>query len=119
MDAQEIVKVIEKTLTDRKISKTDFYKSCGLSAAVFSNWRHGKNLPSVKLLKQINEYLGTRLTLGADFDEEFTVRVASLSEQDRERVLSVLDLLQSNPEAARAAVDLAVKAAQLPGEEQK
>ena len=55
----EIVDIIEKILRDKGISKSDFYSSCGVSAAVFSNWRVNKNYPSMNNLVAINEFLGT------------------------------------------------------------
>jgi len=59
MSSYEIVVYIEKILISRNISKADFYASTGISAAVMSNWRKGKNYPSMEALMAINEYLGT------------------------------------------------------------
>ena len=64
MDGYELVRVIERELANKGISKTKFYEDCGISSAVFSNWRKNINAPSDKNLAVISEYLG--LQVGKD-----------------------------------------------------
>ena len=64
MDGYELVRIIERELANKGISKTKFYEDCGISSAVFSNWRKNINTPSEKNLAVISEYLG--LTIGKD-----------------------------------------------------
>ena len=69
----EIVEYIENILKQKGISKTTFFSSCNLSAAVMSNWRKNKNYPSMQNLLAINEFLGTRF--GIAIIEEKTAPV--------------------------------------------
>lgn len=59
MSPQEIVLRIETILKERHIKKTAFYAATGISAAVFSNWRTGKNFPEIASLDRINQFSGT------------------------------------------------------------
>lgn len=61
MDGREFVQLIEAQLVQQGISKTKFYEDCGLSSAVFSNWRKNINAPSQKNINTICEYLNLEL----------------------------------------------------------
>lgn len=63
MSSQEIVALIETTLEQNHISKTDFYANCAVSRATFSQWRAGRNYPSKEALDRINDYLDLTLAV--------------------------------------------------------
>ena len=69
MKASEIVEQIEAILKERGIKKGDFYKACGISASVVSNWRNNKNYPLFPTLQTINEYLGTSFVVSLNDDD--------------------------------------------------
>lgn len=66
MLASEIVAVIEAELAKKHIKKQTFYDTCGVSAAMMSNWRHNKNYPLLDTLRKINDFLGTSFVLTAN-----------------------------------------------------
>lgn len=61
MESQEMVKRIEGALKAKRITKGEFYKACGVTAAAMSNWRRGLNYPAIDTIKTIEEYLGIDL----------------------------------------------------------
>jgi len=61
MDGNELVRIIERELANRGISKAKFYEDCGISSAVFSNWRKNLNTPSEKNISVISQYLGLQI----------------------------------------------------------
>ena len=62
MDGNELVRIIERELANKGISKAKFYADCGISSAVFSNWRKNINTPSDKNIATIAQYLGLELS---------------------------------------------------------
>lgn len=61
MDGKQFVRVIEKALVEKGISKAQFYEDTGISSAVFSNWRKEINVPSEKNVYVVSKYLGLPL----------------------------------------------------------
>ena len=61
MDGNELVRIIESELANKGISKSKFYADCGISSAVFSNWRKNINTPSEKNIAVISQYLGLQI----------------------------------------------------------
>lgn len=70
MTPYDIVVYIEKILISKGISKAVFYASTGISAAMMSNWRKGKNYPSMEALFAINEFIGTDFAITVDNDKK-------------------------------------------------
>ena len=58
MTGNELTKAIEESLRKNGISKTEFYKQCGISAATFSNWKNDVYFPSRENLERIQEITG-------------------------------------------------------------
>lgn len=58
MDVAAFMSRYEAILKERKIKKMQFYKDCGFTDAAVSQWRKGKNIPSMKNIKTIADYLG-------------------------------------------------------------
>ena len=88
MDGFELVRIIERELASKGISKTKFYEDCGISSAVFSNWRKNINTPSDKNLAVISQYLGMEL----DKDDVF---IAVRQEDD---TAELRETLRTRPE---------------------
>lgn len=61
MYGQKFVEIIEKTLSERKIPKGDFYKACRISSSTFSQWRKGQFNPSSEAIQNVEKYLGISL----------------------------------------------------------
>ena len=61
MTGREIVERIEQELVEQNISKTQFYKECGVASATFSQWRNEVFVPSPKKIRDIENYLGISL----------------------------------------------------------
>ena len=57
MDGKEVVRIIERVLFEKGISKADFYSACGLNSTTLSNWRNGVFQPSAAKLAIIEKYL--------------------------------------------------------------
>lgn len=70
MDGKFVVRLVERTLAERGITKAEFYENCGISSATFSQWRAGLYEPSISNLEKIQDYLGIRFT------DEFRVAMA-------------------------------------------
>ena len=88
MDGNELVRIIERELANKGISKAKFYEDCGISSAVFSNWRKNINTPSDKNLAVISEYLGMKIDKDTVFipiqsdDETMALRELLRDRQD-------------------------------------
>ena len=65
MTAKEMVNRIETRLRERRITKGEFFQACNVTAASMSNWRRGRNYPSIETIKAIEAYLGEDI-----FDKE-------------------------------------------------
>ena len=107
MSSYEIVVYIEKILNSRKILKSDFYNSTGVSSATMSNWRKGKNYPSMEALIEINAFLGTDFAITVDNkksakpeltdDERDVIRLyRNASDQTRKSMLLLLRSLEAD-----------------------
>lgn len=90
MEPQEMVKRIEATLKEKRITKGEFYAACGVSAAMMSNWRRGLNYPAVDTIKTIESYLDvdlwakeTPVPTGAGIPSDFIDLYNRLSPQGR------------------------------------
>ena len=57
MDVTGFMGRYERILKERNIPKKDFYAACGFTDAAASQWRHGKNAPSIKTIERIADYL--------------------------------------------------------------
>ena len=66
MSPTEIVEFIESELKRQQMTKTEFYTRTGVSAAMFSNWRAGKNRPSLDALDSVNNVLHTSFSIGIE-----------------------------------------------------
>lgn len=58
MDTLAIIKRIEILLTEKNMSKADFYEKSGISSASFSQWKTGKFTPSRKKVQSAADVLG-------------------------------------------------------------
>lgn len=58
MTSKEIVDAVERELLRNGMTKTEFFKKCGITGATFSNWRRGINFPSKENLERIQEITG-------------------------------------------------------------
>ena len=85
MNGQEIVKVIEGELFFKDISKTEFYKACGLNSATMSNWRNGVFQPSQSKLHIIEDYLGIKFE---DYETDKT-SASSITEEEEDLLESI------------------------------
>ena len=57
MDGKTFVKLIEKRLLEKGISKGKFYEDCNSNSATLSAWRNGLYDPSPKSVQTICDYL--------------------------------------------------------------
>lgn len=57
MEVSTITGRIDAILKERGISKQEFYASCGISSAAYSQWNTGKTVPRAKSLQTIADYL--------------------------------------------------------------
>lgn len=57
-----IVARINSLLAEKGISKTDFYRDCGITSATYSMWNTGKTQPRKKNIQTIAEYLGVTVS---------------------------------------------------------
>lgn len=86
MDGNQLVRMIEKTLAEKGISKAQFYEDTGISSAVFSNWRKGINVPSEKNIYVVSKYLGIPIDTDNPFNiEPQTDETIALRELIRDR----------------------------------
>lgn len=54
----EVTKRIESVLSEKGISKKEFYDACGLTSSAYSQWNTGKTSPSKKALHKVSDFLG-------------------------------------------------------------
>lgn len=45
-------------LSEKGISKKEFYDACGLTSSAYSQWNTGKTSPSKKALHKVSDFLG-------------------------------------------------------------
>ena len=57
MDGQTLVKICDQECLKRGISKAEFYKAIGLSAASFHGWKNGAK-PTQKYIDAIEKFFG-------------------------------------------------------------
>lgn len=62
MDGFSFVSAIESALSERGISKSEFYKATGISSATFSQWRNRVYSPSSSAIRKVEEFLGVTMT---------------------------------------------------------
>ena len=62
MDGKSLVRIVQTILSERGISKSDFYNECGISSATFSQWRTGKYDPTDEKILAIEKYLNIDLS---------------------------------------------------------
>lgn len=62
MDGKTVVKIVERVLAEKGITKGEFYEKCGISSATFSQWRSGQYEPSSVKINMIEEFLGITLS---------------------------------------------------------
>ena len=97
----------------------------GISKPVISGWKSGKTKPTDSTMAKITSYLGVPMdTFKDDVAQKespapmseggtyWAERLTTLTPPDQALVSSVLDRLQTNPEAARAALGLFLTAVQ-------
>ena len=60
MDGSTLAKICDQECLKRGISKAEFYKAIGLTAASFHGWKNGAK-PTQKYLDAIEEYFGIDL----------------------------------------------------------
>lgn len=58
MDVKLVINRIEALLKEQGISKENFYKSCNITSAAYSQWNTGKTVPREKSLRRIAAFLG-------------------------------------------------------------
>ena len=87
MDGKEVVKIIERELFFKDISKGEFYEACGLNSTTLSNWRNGTFKPSAQKLHIIEDYLGISFEeeLGESYRGGMSEEEAELLQTIRER----------------------------------
>lgn len=61
MDGKSFVKLIEKQLVLKGMSKGKFYEDCNINSTILSGWRNGKYSPSPRNVQIICDYLGIDL----------------------------------------------------------
>ena len=81
MDGTTFAKICDMECTKRGISKADFYKAIGVSAASFTGWRKGA-VPSERYLRAVEDYFGIDLADYEEKDEVDVLRDALLERQD-------------------------------------
>lgn len=82
MDGKTLVRIVQTLLSERGISKGDFYNECGISSATFSQWRTGLYNPTPEKIRQIEEYLGVSLSDYEEDDESDELREMLRDRQD-------------------------------------
>ena len=82
----EIVAYIESVLSSRGMAKGEFYAKSGISAAVFSTWRAGRNFPSMDALARINDVLGTSFGITLLNEAPATPKDDGLTDAQRELI---------------------------------
>lgn len=55
----EITLRIDSVLSEKGISKKEFYEKCGITSAAYSQWNTGKTEPKASSLKRISAFLNT------------------------------------------------------------
>lgn len=94
MDVAAFMARYERILSTRGIPKMEFYKMCGFTDAAVSQWRRGKNTPSMKTIQAIADCLGVTaeyLLTGAEQEEKPLIN-------DDEELTEYLEELKSRPE---------------------
>lgn len=89
MDGRFVVRLVERVLAERGISKAEFYETSGISSATFSQWRTGQFEPSPANLKKIQDCLGIHFVEGHDATVE---RVKTPEEELLESIRNRPDL---------------------------
>ena len=115
----------EAILKERGIPKMDFYRACGFSDAAASQWRRGKNAPSMKNIERIAEYLNVSpeylltgqvtaepLAPATEGEAYWAERLSRLTPSDQALLGAVAARLRETPEATRAALGLLLAAVQ-------
>ena len=120
MDACELVASIERRLKELNMKKAEFYSSADISAASFSQWRHGMVFPERAALERINQVLGTNYAVADAAGTEkaaqeggvvdrYSQIIRSLCGDDQEKLKLLQDALAKNPERTKASFDLFLK----------
>lgn len=78
MDGLTLARICDAECKRRGISKADFYKEIGITAASFSGWRHGAK-PSQKYVDAIEKFFDIRLS---DFEKENTDELRETLRED-------------------------------------
>ena len=94
MTGNELTKAVEESLKLKGISKTEFYKQCGITAATFSNWRNNVYFPSKENLERIHEITGLSFGL-VDNQSNYPQR-----EQMRQEMRILFDAAEGAPTSA-------------------
>ena len=89
MDGNAVVNRINSLLAARGLSKTQFYKDCGISSAAMSQWNTGKTEPKRSTLEAIAKYLDTSVSYLENGEEPILAAFyggdeSDLTEEDRE-----------------------------------
>lgn len=98
---------IDYQLSSKGISYADFYSAVGVSASAVSKWRKGATRPRKTVIENIAQYLGVSVDylMGLDNEKAATPkgdglsdgatrlieRYENASEEDRRRILAVVD----------------------------
>lgn len=98
---------IDYQLSSKGISYADFYSAVGVSASAVSKWRKGATRPRKTVIENIAQYLGVSVDYLMGLDSEKTAapkgdglsdgakrlieRYENASEEDRRRILAVVD----------------------------
>lgn len=90
MDGQTLVKICDQECLKRGISKAEFYKAIGLSAASFHGWKNGAK-PTQKYIDAIEKYLGISI-----YDYEKSEQLEELRSDLRILLNSAQDLPPSS-----------------------
>ena len=99
MDGQTLVKICDQECLKRGISKADFYKAIGLSAASFHGWKNGAK-PTQKYIDAIEKFFGISI-----YDYEKSEQLEELRSDLRILLNSAKDLPPSSVYALIAQIE--------------
>ena len=129
IDGSELAKRIDAFCAMNGVSKDTLAKETGISSASLSQWRTGINNPSMKKIRALENF--TKIPIEEFLSDDgpsnnrkketpvpmnerqayWAERINALSPPDQVLVGAVLDGFRDNPEAMRAALGLALRAA--------
>ena len=61
MKGSDFVRIVERQLVTRGITKGQFYKDCNITSSTFSNWRNNENTPTPRNIQIVSEYFGIQI----------------------------------------------------------